>query len=89
MIIRALPILIPLLAWTPCARAQPPATVFLEELTWTELRDLIGSGKTTIIVPIGGTEQNGPDMALGKHNVRVKALSERIALASAMRWWRR
>jgi creatinine amidohydrolase len=81
MIIRALPILIPLLAWTPCARAQPPATVFLEELTWTELRDLIGSGKTTIIVPIGGTEQNGPDMALGKHNVRVKALSEKIALA--------
>jgi creatinine amidohydrolase/Fe(II)-dependent formamide hydrolase-like protein len=56
-------------------------TVFLEELTWTELRDLIDSGKTTIIIPIGGTEQNGPDMALGKHNVRVKALSEKIALA--------
>ena len=35
-------------------RAQPPPdTVFLEELTWTELRDLIGTGKTTIIVPIG------------------------------------
>jgi len=81
MIIRALALLIVLFAWAPCARAQPPATVFLEELTWTELRDLIGSGKTTIIIPIGGTEQNGPDMALGKHNVRVKALSERIALA--------
>jgi len=81
MIVRTLPILIVLLAWAPCARSQPPATVFLEELTWTELRDLIGSGKTIIIVPIGGTEQNGPDMALGKHNVRVKALSEKIALA--------
>src|SRR5882724_4951518 len=70
-----------LVAAAPTAQAQPPATVFLEELTWTELRDLIGAGKTTIVVPIGGTEQNGPDMALGKHNVRVKALSEKIALA--------
>ena len=58
---------------------QAPDTVFLEELTWTELRDLIRSGKTTIILPTGGTEQNGPHMALGKHNVRVKALAEKIA----------
>ena len=63
------------------ARAQPPDTVFLEELTWTELRDMIRSGKTTVIVPIGGTEQNGPQMALGKHNRRVQLLSERIARA--------
>ncbi len=62
-------------------RAQPPDTVFLEELTWTELRDLSHSGKTTIIVPIGGTEQNGPHMALGKHNLRVRVLSEKIARA--------
>ena len=61
------------------ACAQPPDTVFLEELTWTELRAIIRAGKTTIIVPIGGTEQNGPHMALGKHNARVKALAERIA----------
>jgi creatinine amidohydrolase len=64
----------------------PPAagaadTVFLEELTWTELRDQIRSGKTMIIVPIGGTEQNGPHMALGKHNLRVRYLSEKIARA--------
>ena len=63
------------------ARAQPPDTVFIEELTWIELRDLIRSGKTTIIVPIGGTEQNGPHMALGKHNRRVQLLSEKIARA--------
>src|SRR5206468_7114992 len=56
-------------------------TVFLEELTWTELRDQIRSGKTTVIVPIGGTEQNGPHMALGKHNLRVRYLSEKIARA--------
>ena len=63
------------------ACAQPPDTVFLEDLTWTEVRDQIRSGKTTVIVPIGGTEQNGPHMALGKHNARVKALSARIARA--------
>src|SRR6266566_6835987 len=59
--------------------AQAADTVFLEELTWTELRDLIRSGKTTIVIPIGGTEQNGPHMALGKHNLRVRLLSEKIA----------
>jgi creatinine amidohydrolase/Fe(II)-dependent formamide hydrolase-like protein len=63
------------------ALAAPPDTVFLEELTWPELRTLVQGGKTAIILPIGGTEQNGPHMALGKHNVRVRALSERIARA--------
>jgi creatinine amidohydrolase/Fe(II)-dependent formamide hydrolase-like protein len=61
------------------ARAGAPDTVLLEELTWTEVRDAIRAGKTTIIVPAGGTEQNGPHMALGKHNARVRILSERIA----------
>src|SRR6266446_3132982 len=68
-----------LLLATPSVFAQQSGTVFLEDLTWTELRDAIHSGKTTILIPIGGTEQNGPDMALGKHNVRVKILAEKIA----------
>ena len=63
------------------ATALPPASVFIDDLTWTELRDAVAAGKTTVIVPIGGTEQNGPLMALGKHNVRVRALSEKIARA--------
>src|SRR6266540_6233491 len=67
------------LTWVSGTSGQAPDTVFLEELTWTELRDLIRSGRTTIILPTGGTEQNGPHMALGKHNTRVKALSEKIA----------
>src|SRR5437867_7236183 len=58
---------------------EPLDTVFLEELTWPELRALVQAGKTTMILPIGGTEQNGPHMALGKHNARVRMLSERIA----------
>src|SRR5947209_20360710 len=63
------------------ALAEAPQTVFLDELTSNELRDQVRAGRRTIIVPIGGTEQNGPHMVLGKHNVRVKVLSEKIALA--------
>ncbi len=59
--------------------AASAATVQLEELTSPELAREIRNGATTIIVPIGGTEQNGPHMTLGKHNVRVRLLSERIA----------
>ncbi len=59
------------------ARAAP--SVDLESLTWPELRDRVAAGTTTVLVPIGGTEQNGPHMALGKHNLRVRVLAERIA----------
>jgi creatinine amidohydrolase/Fe(II)-dependent formamide hydrolase-like protein len=59
--------------------AHAQGSVFLEELTWVELQAQVKAGKTTILVPIGGTEQNGPHMVLGKHNVRVKALAGKIA----------
>jgi creatinine amidohydrolase len=65
---------------TPAAVAQPnPNSVFLEELTWVEVRDAIAAGKTTAIVPTGGTEQNGPHMVLGKHNFLVKYKAGEIA----------
>ena len=51
----------------------------LEELTWTELRDRVAGGTTTILIPIGGTEQSGPHIVLGKHHVRVKVLADEIA----------
>jgi creatinine amidohydrolase len=70
-----------LFALTPVAHAAAPASVFIEDLTMTELRELIASGATTVIIPIGGTEENGPHMAIGKHNVRVKLLAGRIAAA--------
>ena len=65
------------------AEAQAPQSrsVALEDLTWTELRDRIAGGATIVLVPIGGTEQNGPHMTLGKHNVRARLLAEKIALA--------
>jgi len=56
-----------------------PASVALQELTSTEVREAIRAGQHTIIIPVGGTEQNGPHMALGKHNFRAQALATRIA----------
>lgn len=63
----------------PPARGQPADSVLLERLTWTEIHDAVRGGKTTIIIPVGGTEQTGPYVAVGKHNVRAAVLSERIA----------
>src|SRR6185503_3089709 len=56
-----------------------PDSVFLEDLTWVEVRDAIAAGKTTVIIPTGGTEQNGPHMALGKHNYLVHYKAGQIA----------
>ena len=54
------------------AWAQTPDSVLMEQLTSYEIRDAIAAGKTTVIVPSGSTEQNGPGMAIGKHNRRNK-----------------
>jgi creatinine amidohydrolase/Fe(II)-dependent formamide hydrolase-like protein len=54
-------------------------SVFLEELTWLEVRDAIRAGKTTVIIATGGIEQNGPYLALGKHNYILRATTEAIA----------
>jgi creatinine amidohydrolase len=61
------------------AASAASSSLHLEELTWPELRDRVAAGTTIALVPIGGTEQNGVHMALGKHNVRVRLLAERVA----------
>jgi creatinine amidohydrolase/Fe(II)-dependent formamide hydrolase-like protein len=58
---------------------QPPDTVFIDELTWEETRDLMKAGKTTVIIPTGGTEKNGYHMTLGKHNVIVTYSADKMA----------
>ena len=67
------------LSWAQIPSAPRADSVFLEDLTWTEVRDAIAAGKTTIIIPTGGTEQNGPHMVLGKHNFLVKYKTGEIA----------
>jgi creatinine amidohydrolase/Fe(II)-dependent formamide hydrolase-like protein len=54
-------------------------SVFTEELTWMEIRDAMKAGKTTVIIPTGGVEQNGPYLATGKHNYVLRATTEAIA----------
>jgi creatinine amidohydrolase/Fe(II)-dependent formamide hydrolase-like protein len=54
-------------------------TVFLEEMTWMEIRDALRAGKTTVLVPTGGVEQNGPYLATGKHNYILRGTTEAIA----------
>jgi creatinine amidohydrolase/Fe(II)-dependent formamide hydrolase-like protein len=54
-------------------------TVFIEEMTWMEVRDALKSGKTTVLIPTGGVEQNGPYLATGKHDYILRATSEAIA----------
>jgi creatinine amidohydrolase/Fe(II)-dependent formamide hydrolase-like protein len=64
---------------TAAAAAATTSSVFLEELTWTEVDAAIRGGTTTILIPIGGTEQNGTHMVLGKHNTRAHILAGKIA----------
>jgi len=54
-------------------------SVYIEELTWTEVQEALDRGTKTIIIPTGGTEQSGPFLALGKHNARVKYMAGKIA----------
>jgi creatinine amidohydrolase len=69
--------------WLVCAQllahADTSSSVYIEELTTAEVSTALKAGKTTVIIPVGGTEQSGPHMAIGKHNTRAKILSGRIA----------
>lgn len=68
-----------LLLFLACFAVPPPSRVLLEEMTFTEVRDAIQAGKTTVLIFNGSTEASGPHLALGKHNFRARYLGERIA----------
>lgn len=54
-------------------------SLWIEELTYMEVRDRIADGYTTAIIPTGGIEENGPYLATGKHNVILRSLCPAIA----------
>ena len=60
------------------ARAEP-GSVWIDDLTWPEIRDAIAAGKRTAIVYTGSSEQNGPHMVIGKHNIVAHHVAQRIA----------
>src|SRR6187401_1107306 len=58
---------------------KPPDSVFLEDLTWAEVRDMVKAGWTTAIIGTAGTEQKGPHMVDGEHKFVMEYEADKIA----------
>jgi len=54
-------------------------SVWIEDLTMMEVRDLIKAGKTTAVIMTGGIEENGPYLTTGKHNNVLRVMGDPIA----------
>ena len=74
-----LPVAALVLATAPLAAQSAPNSVFIEALTWEEIRDEIAAGKTTIIIPTAGTEQKGPHMVMGEHKYVMEYTMDEVA----------
>lgn len=58
---------------------RPVDTVFMEDMTWLEIRNAMRAGKTTVIVPAGGLEASGPFLILDKHQRMLRGQTDLIA----------
>lgn len=65
--------------WVKPMQTRANNELSLEYMTWPEVHAALNAGYTTVIIPTGGTEQNGPHAALGKHNFVVAHTSRQIA----------
>ena len=54
-------------------------TVWLEELTQPEFRDMLKDGYTTVLILTGGVENNDGNLQMNKHNINIKLLGEMMA----------
>lgn len=54
-------------------------SLWIDRLTYMEVRDRIHDGHTIALIPTGGIEQNGPFLVTGKHNVMLEKLCPAIA----------
>jgi len=54
-------------------------TVWLEELTQPEFRDMVKDGYTTVLILTGGVENNDGNLQMNKHNINNKLMGELIA----------
>ena len=54
-------------------------TRLLAEMTWPDVAQAVADGMTTVILPLGATEQHGPHLPLGTDSFRAEALAERLA----------
>jgi creatinine amidohydrolase len=76
---RLLAMIAALLAFVAAPAGAQQRSVWIDDLTWPEVRDAIAAGKTTAIIFVGSSEQNGPHMAIGKHNFIARYCAEQIA----------
>jgi creatinine amidohydrolase len=63
------------------AKAHVPISLQIEELTSPEIRALIADGWTTVIVPLGSTEQHGPALPLlvdSEHGLQTALRAARL-----------
>lgn len=51
----------------------------IQELSWPEIRDHVGAGRTTVVVALGATEQHGPHLPLATDSLLGDELARRIA----------
>ncbi len=58
---------------------RPVDTVFMEDMTWLEIRNAMKAGKTTVIVTAGGLEASGPFLVLDKHQRMLHGSTDMIA----------
>jgi len=63
------------------SKNEPKGLVEFEMMTWPEVyRAIHKEGKTTAILPFGGTESRGPQNVNGGHNIMGRAIAREIAV---------
>jgi creatinine amidohydrolase/Fe(II)-dependent formamide hydrolase-like protein len=56
-------------------------SVWINKLTWMEVRDRIAAGATTVILPVAAVDANGPYLVTNKHEVTLGQVCEGVARA--------
>jgi creatinine amidohydrolase len=54
-------------------------TLRLADLTWPEIEARLASGRRTVVVPLGSTEQHGPHLPFATDTLIAEALAERLS----------
>jgi creatinine amidohydrolase len=54
-------------------------SVFMDDMTWSEITNAMKAGKTTVILPAGGLEATGPFITLNKHQNMLRASTDMVA----------
>lgn len=56
-------------------------TALLAEMSWPEVEQAVAGGATTVLLPLGATEQHGLHLPLGTDTERAAALAQGLAAA--------